>query len=84
MCYVIPIFSPFLFIQSLYASFIKSIGFIIYLSSLIFIYTQYILSVNGYIEYASVEMSRSSFTEKCPRPFLVIALMKTLKSVSSS
>ena len=30
-CIVIPILSPFLFIQSLYASFLKSIGFLIYL-----------------------------------------------------
>ena len=31
MCYVIPILSPFLFIQSLYASFLKFIGFFTYL-----------------------------------------------------
>ena len=31
MCYVFPILSPFLFIQSLYASFLKFIGFFIYL-----------------------------------------------------
>ena len=31
-CIVIPILSPFLFIQSLYASFLKFIGFLIYLS----------------------------------------------------
>ena len=36
----IPILSPFLFIPSLYASFIKFVGFFIYLSPLIFIYSQ--------------------------------------------
>ena len=45
MCYVIPILSPFLFIPSLYASFLKFIGFFIYLSPLIFIYTQCMFSV---------------------------------------
>ena len=36
----IPILPPFLFIPSLYASFLKFVGFFIYLSPLIFIYTQ--------------------------------------------
>ena len=45
MCYVIPILSPFLFIQSLYASFLKFIGLFIYLSPLIFIYTQCMFQV---------------------------------------
>ena len=44
MCYVMPILSPFLFIQCLYASFLKFIGFF-YLSPLIFIYTQCMFSV---------------------------------------
>ena len=84
MCCVITILSPFLFLQSLYASFLKSIWFFIYLSPLIFIYTPYIFSVNGCIKYASVKRWRSSYTENCPRPFLVIALMETLKSASPS
>ena len=51
MCYVIPILSPFLFIQSLCASFQD----FIYFSPLIFIHTQYIFSVNGCIEYQVLE-----------------------------
>ena len=35
MCYVIPILSPFRFIQSLYASFLKFIGFFIYLLAIL-------------------------------------------------
>ena len=35
-----PVLSPYLFIQSLYASFLKFVGSFIYLSPLIFIHTQ--------------------------------------------
>ena len=38
--YLIPILSPFLFIPFLYSSFLNFIGFFIYMSPLIFIYTQ--------------------------------------------
>ena len=39
------VLSPFLFIQSLHVSFLKFIGFFIYLSPLIVIYTQCMFSV---------------------------------------
>ena len=53
MCYVIPILSPFLFIQSLYASFLKSIGFFICLLS--FLYT---LSNIFSVDVSSMQVSK--------------------------
>ena len=57
MCYVIPILSPFLFIPSLYASFLKFVGFFIYLSPLIFIYTQCIFFIHSVLFSVLMDVS---------------------------
>ena len=47
--------------------------FYLLVSSHFYIHSVYVLSVNGWccMEYSSVERWRSSYREKCPRPFLV-------------